>query len=87
MAGMCSQEVGDTCSVKLSLYYDLCNQVYISIKLLLHMSMFLSLFFFFLKVGLIFIKTRKRVTVRQGSAEVEPKRLSTTIHLLGLTKK
>ena len=41
MAGMCSQEVGDTPSAKLSLYYDLCNQVYISIELLLYMSMFL----------------------------------------------
>ena len=41
MVGMCSQEVGDTPSAELSLYYDLCNQVYISIELLLYMSMFL----------------------------------------------
>ena len=51
MAGMCSQDVGDTCSAELSLYYDLCNQVYISIELLLYMSMFLSLFFFFFESG------------------------------------
>ena len=41
MARMCSQEVGDTPNAELSLYYDLCNQVYISIELLLYMSMFL----------------------------------------------
>ena len=87
MAGMCSQEVGDTCSAELSLYYDLCNQVYISIYRTLVIHVYVSISFFFLKVGLIFIKTRKRVTVIQGSAEAEPKRLSTTIHLIGLTKK
>ena len=41
MARMCSQEVGDRPSTELSLYYDLCNQVYISIELLLYMSIFL----------------------------------------------
>ena len=45
MAGMCSQDVGDTCSAELSLYYDLCNQVYISIYRTLVIYVYVSIFY------------------------------------------